>query len=47
MTVIRKGNLTRLKIQELLVGDIIVIEEGMDIPVDGILIEGYDVLGKL
>jgi P-type E1-E2 ATPase len=43
VTIIRKGVELLLHEEECLVGDIIKLKEGMEVPADGILIEASDV----
>jgi len=43
LTVIRDGKESEINLQKLLVGDLVKIQAGMAIPVDGILIRGSGV----
>ena len=40
-TVIRKGKEMKISIEEVIVGDLMVVKPGEKIPVDGIIVEGY------
>ena len=44
ITVIRKGHIKSIHFSDLVVGDLVQIQEGMDIPADGFIIEASDVL---
>lgn len=44
VTVIRAGKVEDLHQDDILVGDLVVVGEGMDIPADGYLIEANDVV---
>jgi Ca2+-transporting ATPase len=43
VTVVRSGRAARLSVHDVLVGDVMVLEQGDVIPVDGVLIEGHNV----
>ncbi|KAK3311723.1 uncharacterized protein B0T15DRAFT_549457 [Chaetomium strumarium] len=43
VTVVRSGRAARLSVHDVLVGDVMVVEQGDVIPVDGVLIEGHNV----
>jgi len=40
MTVIRDGRPTRIHVKNLVVGDIVILQSGMEVGADGVLIEG-------
>lgn len=42
--VIRDSKQVNLHVSEIVFGDLVVLREGMELPADGILIEGYDLL---
>ncbi len=44
--VIRNGNETDIPVEEVLVGDIIIVRPGEKIPVDGVIIEGYSTIDE-
>jgi Ca2+-transporting ATPase len=43
VTVIRSGNAAKFSVHDVLVGDVMVLEQGDVIPVDGVLIDGHNV----
>lgn len=43
VTVVRNGIPLALQVADLVVGDIVVLVEGMDLPADGYLIQGIDI----
>jgi Ca2+-transporting ATPase len=43
VTVVRSGRAARVSVYDVLVGDVMVVEQGDVIPVDGVLIEGHNV----
>jgi Ca2+-transporting ATPase len=43
VTVIRSGKASRISVHDVLVGDVMVLEQGDVIPVDGVLIQGHNV----
>ncbi len=43
-TVIRDGKQINIPFSEIAFGELVVLREGMEIPADGLLIEGYDIL---
>ncbi|HLC97413.1 MAG TPA: heavy metal translocating P-type ATPase [Candidatus Nanoarchaeia archaeon] len=45
-TVIRKGKELKIPIEQVLVGDIVLVKPGEKIPVDGIIIEGYSAIDE-
>lgn len=43
VTVMRSGNAAKISVHDVLVGDVLVLEQGDVIPVDGVLIDGHNV----
>ncbi|KAK3292240.1 uncharacterized protein B0H64DRAFT_426413 [Chaetomium fimeti] len=43
VTVVRSGRAARVSVYEVLVGDVMVLEQGDVVPVDGVLVEGHNV----
>ncbi|KAL1842419.1 hypothetical protein VTJ49DRAFT_5267 [Mycothermus thermophilus] len=43
VTVVRGGKAARVGVKEVMVGDVVVLEQGDVLPVDGVLIEGHNV----
>lgn len=42
--VLRQGKEIIIPLNEIVVGDIVILHDGMEVPADGILISGFDIL---